>query len=160
MGFQIVAARESDWFLIVERSKETVWQDLSPQRREGLEKGLVAQRLKGLISEIRDDRSRPHQAFVARDEEGGFAGYIWLTENIDYFTGQEQAFVLDIYVEEKQRRKGLGQRLLELAERWGRERGYRFIALSVAAHNLVARGLYEKRGYQEEWVGMSKRLLE
>jgi len=81
---QILGARESDWSLIVKRSEETVWQDLSPQRREGLEKELVAQRLKGLISEIRDDRNRPHQAFVARDEEGRFAGYIWLTENTDY----------------------------------------------------------------------------
>ncbi len=114
--------------------------------------------MKGLIGEIRGDRDRPHQAFVARDEEGRVAGYIWLTENTDYFTGQKQAFILDIYVEEKQRRKGLGQRFLKLAERWGRERGYRFIALSVAAHNVVARGLYEKRGYQEEWVRASKRL--
>jgi len=159
MGFQIREARESDWSLIVERTKETVWRSLSAPRREELEKGLVAQRLKGLISELKSDRDRPHQAFVARDEGGGFAGYIWLTENTDYFTGQKQAFILEIYVEEKQRRKGLGQRFLELAERWGRERGYRFIALSVAAPNLVARGLYEKRGYQEERVGMSKRLL-
>ncbi|MCJ7667069.1 MAG: GNAT family N-acetyltransferase [Anaerolineae bacterium] len=37
--------------------------------------------------------------------------------------GKKQAFVIDIYVEEKERRKGLGQRLLELAERWGREKG-------------------------------------
>ena len=116
MGFQIVGARESDWSLIVERSKETVWRDLSPQRREGLEKELVAQRLNRFISEIRGDRSRPHQAFVARDEEGRFAGYIWLTENTDYFTGQKQAFILDIYVEEKQRRKGLGQRFLSLRD--------------------------------------------
>lgn len=63
--------------------------------------------------------------------------------------GKKQAFVLDIYVEEKEHRKGLGQRFLELAERWGQERGYRFIILSVAAHNLVARRLCEKRGYQE-----------
>ncbi|MFQ5886153.1 MAG: GNAT family N-acetyltransferase [Anaerolineae bacterium] len=103
MGFQIVGARESDWSLIVERSKETVWRDLSPQRREGLKKGLVA-----------------------KDEKGRFAGYIWLTENTDYFTGQKQAFILDIYREKRRRRKGLGQRFLSLRDpvrRTGREVG-------------------------------------
>ncbi|MFQ6001364.1 MAG: GNAT family N-acetyltransferase [Anaerolineae bacterium] len=116
MGFQIVGARESDWSLIVERSKETAWRDLSPQRREGLEKGSVSQRLSRLIREIRGDRGRPHQAFVARDEAGQFAGYIWLTENTNYFTGQKQALILDIYVEEKERRKGLGRRFLSLRD--------------------------------------------
>jgi len=82
-----------------------------PHVEKGQRRGL-----KGLISEIRGDRSRPHQTLVARGEERRFAGYIWLSENTDYFTGQNQAFVLDIYVEEKQRRKGLGQRLLSLRD--------------------------------------------
>ena len=60
---------------------------------------------------------------VARDEEDRFAGYIWLTEDTDYFPGQKQAFILDICVEEKQRRGALGQRFLELAERWGMGKG-------------------------------------
>ena len=156
MEFKIEEATAADWPLIEERSEETVWQDLVPYRQEELDRKGLGRRVRELLERLRGERL--NQAFVARDEEGRFAGYIWLAESSDYLAGQQEAHVIDIYVEEGYRRRGLGRTFLQLAERWAKERGYRFIALSVAAHNRVARTLYKKAGYREEWVGMGKRV--
>jgi ribosomal protein S18 acetylase RimI-like enzyme len=45
------------------------------------------------------------------------------------------------------RRRGLGQRLLELAERFCRAHGYKRIVLDTTDRMEAARGLYEKNGY-------------
>lgn len=45
------------------------------------------------------------------------------------------------------RRKGLGQRLLELAEDFCRREGYRRIGLDTTDRQAAARRLYEKNGY-------------
>ena len=42
---------------------------------------------------------------------------------------------------------GVGSRLLEFAEAWARDRGYRYVSLSVRPKNERARDLYTRRGY-------------
>jgi ribosomal protein S18 acetylase RimI-like enzyme len=47
------------------------------------------------------------------------------------------------------RGRGLGRRLMLLAEEHARARGYRKLSLIVFQGNAVARGLYERLGYRE-----------
>jgi GNAT superfamily N-acetyltransferase len=52
-------------------------------------------------------------------------------------------------VTETQRRRGIGTRLIEEAERVLRERGHKRVALGVGPGNRLARRLYERLGYRD-----------
>lgn len=62
--------------------------------------------------------------------------------------------VEDLFVVEAHRSQGVGRQLLAEAERLTRERGYRYIGLSVAVDNLRARVLYERCGYHDAELGL------
>jgi GNAT superfamily N-acetyltransferase len=52
-----------------------------------------------------------------------------------------------LVVEEGQRSRGLGGRLMEQAERWARERGYRALTLRSNVLRARAHAFYERLGY-------------
>ena len=47
---------------------------------------------------------------------------------------------------------------MAFAEDEARRRGHDLVALNVFGGNTIARGLYRSLGYQENFVGMSKKL--
>ena len=55
----------------------------------------------------------------------------------------------DVFVLEKQRRRGVAERLSAAAEDRVRERGFDRIALDVDVENTAALALYDKLGYRE-----------
>src|SRR5262245_10331077 len=59
----------------------------------------------------------------------------------------------DLFVVPGLRSAGVGSRLLEAAERLARDRGCRRIGMSVDVANVRARGLYERRGYEDAGLG-------
>jgi GNAT superfamily N-acetyltransferase len=95
---------------------------------------------------------------VAEAPPGPPAGYIMVTTDTDYFTGERHGYVEILAVAETAVGRGLGRVLLQCAEDWGRQRGYTQIALNVFAANTNARGLYEHLGYQPETVRYRKSL--
>ncbi len=60
--------------------------------------------------------------------------------------------VEDLFVHEAHRNRRVGSRLLEMAERLARERGYKQMGLSCGADNKDARALYEARGYLDSGI--------
>jgi len=101
-------------------------------------------------------------AFVAVDKTSSPpepVGYVLLALNaVDDFTGERQAYILDIAVRPDRRGQGIGTMLMEKAHAHAREKGLRYIGLTVAAGNENAIGLYRKLGYIEEWKRMARRL--
>jgi ribosomal protein S18 acetylase RimI-like enzyme len=81
-------------------------------------------------------------------------GYLWVEVNE---TGH-RCFIYDIYLHEGYRGKGWGRKTLELLEAQMRERNIQRIGLHVWGDNVVARGLYDKLGYQLVGSDMQKRL--
>ena len=156
--FHIQAATEENWPWIMEGHVESAWQSLSPERQSRVTRQIVHECLSTHVARTRGPEGSPNQAFVAKDEKGREAGFIWVAEFPRGFTGEHEAFVLDVYVDERHRGSGLGGRLMETGEEWAREQGMQGIALNVASHNAPARKLYERLGYQIESVQMSKRL--
>ena len=156
--FRIETATEDDWSWMMQGMGESVRESLGPERLHEVGQQAVRERLKQQAARIRGPEGFPNQAFIVRDEDGRRAGFIWVAKTRSEFTGQPQAFVLDVYVAESYRGQGLGRRLMETAEEWARQQGLRRIALSVATHNAPARGLYETLGYQVETLRMSKGL--
>ncbi|MBC8332934.1 MAG: GNAT family N-acetyltransferase [Anaerolineae bacterium] len=96
-----------------------------------------------------------NQVFIARIEDQN-VGYIWVGQVRRVFTGEMQAHILNLFVTNEFRGQGVGARLLKRAEAWAREHHLTRIGLSVAAHNSIAIGLYEKLGYEIETQRMIK----
>jgi GNAT superfamily N-acetyltransferase len=48
--------------------------------------------------------------------------------------------------------------LMDAAEGWARRRGHQHITLETGAANGAARAFYDRRGYQEEDVRLTKTL--
>jgi len=63
------------------------------------------------------------------------------------WTGRPGVFVLDLYVAESQRGRGLGEQLLTELASIARERGETFVRLSVDNHNIRGQAFYHRIGF-------------
>lgn len=92
--------------------------------------------------------SDPSLRDVLVAEVGGTpAGFVHLETGTDFFTREKHGHVSVIIVAPEAEGSGVGRALLDAAEAWTRERGYRFITLNVFEQNAGARRLYDKAGY-------------
>lgn len=78
-------------------------------------------------------------------------GVIWLAQK-----SEKQGFIYDIHIVEKYQGNGYAKEALKQIEIVGQELGLKKIGLHVFGHNKVARGLYEKVGYETTNVLMEK----
>lgn len=83
-------------------------------------------------------------------------GIIWLNAQTE--SPHSGGFIYDIEMDEAFRGKGYGKQAMLAIEEKARELGLKSIGLHVFAHNTVAKGLYEKIGYQIKSVNMTKDL--
>ena len=77
------------------------------------------------------------------------AGYVILTLGFSFEYRGREAFIDELYVEEKYRRQGLGRRAMEFVEERARELGVNAIHLEVDHGNEPALGLYRRVGYAD-----------
>jgi ribosomal protein S18 acetylase RimI-like enzyme len=80
-------------------------------------------------------------------------GAIWLAQ-----LSEEKGYIYDINIGEKYRGFGYGKEAMKQIESVGQKLGLKNIGLHVFGHNKVARGLYEKLGYQTTNVLMEKEI--
>ena len=83
-------------------------------------------------------------------------GTIWYAVRRD--EGREYVFIYDFEILDEHRRKGYGTDTLKHLDGVVRGMGLNLISLHVFAHNGAARSLYEKVGYEEKDIIMSKDL--
>jgi ribosomal protein S18 acetylase RimI-like enzyme len=86
--------------------------------------------------------------YVLEDDEGLYAGHLWLAEEEDPRTGIPRLWVTTMAIVQKHRSRGWGRLLVEKAEEECRARGLRGMGLGVDADNVVARKLYEEMGFE------------
>ena len=101
----------------------------------------IARRLAGM------QNSAEHAAFVAQLPGGEIAGWIgvFLYRSVETDARVE---VSGLVVDEHNRSQGIGQRLLERAEQWAREKGCNTIGLRSNVIRGHAHAFYERQGYQ------------
>ncbi|NLX08324.1 MAG: GNAT family N-acetyltransferase [Chloroflexi bacterium] len=98
-----------------------------------------------------------HYLYLLRVEgETDPVGQLWL--GVMRQGGAPRAFIYDIEIYERFRRRGYATQALQAAEAQARELGLSSIALHVFGHNTGARALYEKQGYAVTDVVMAKDL--
>jgi ribosomal protein S18 acetylase RimI-like enzyme len=74
------------------------------------------------------------------------------------FPGKPHGYIANLAVAKEAEGKGVGKALLRAAEAWAKEKGFEFMSLFVFATNQHARAFYEKLGYDEDSLRLTKRL--
>jgi uncharacterized damage-inducible protein DinB/GNAT superfamily N-acetyltransferase len=78
-----------------------------------------------------------------------------------WFRDRDTAHLHQFAVDPSAQRQGLGRRLVASCEQWGRERGYRLLALDTAEPAAGLRAMYRRLGYSDvghvQWAGKSYR---
>ncbi|MEO1060897.1 MAG: GNAT family N-acetyltransferase [Actinomycetota bacterium] len=116
----------------------------------------VAAAVRGWVEEsLIDGRTT---AFVAEDG-GEVVGFVSVSPT-EHFAGERDADVGELIVAEDAERRGVGRALLERAESWAADAGFRCITLTTGAANTVARSFYAASGYAEEDVKLTKLLRD
>ncbi|MEV0795348.1 GNAT family N-acetyltransferase [Kribbella sp. NPDC050459] len=100
--------------------------------------------------------SADHAVFVA-EVRGRVVGAVTVATR-RHFTGEIDAYVGELIVASRDSHHGVGTALMSAAEDWGRARGLARLSLETGAANTIARGFYEKLGYEDEDVRLSRRL--
>ncbi len=86
-------------------------------------------------------------------------GYVIFTYGFDIEFGGRLATITDLYLEPSHRGRGIGGKVLEHLEEYGRTAGLRGLELQVETDNAEARRLYDKFGFQSaDRIPMSKRI--
>ena len=111
---------------------------------------------KDLPQLLPDGLATPSHSMYAIEDEGRFAGYLWLCDR-DGELGHS-LFVYAVEIDEAFRGRGLGRAAMVFAEQEAQRLGIAKVALNVFGGNEVARGLYLSLGYLETAVHMEKRV--
>lgn len=98
--------------------------------------------------------------FVAETDSGEFAGHVMgYNGEMDGVTGEIQGWVFDLAVEDKFRKKGIGEKLMKRFFEFSKAAGMKYVGLLVTTNNLPAITLYEKMGFIEERKRMAIKLV-
>lgn len=100
--------------------------------------------------------------FVAERAEGGgrLAGLciVRVDRAPPIHAETRRAEITDLYVDDVQRRRGVGSALVERAYAWARERGVPRVEVRVAAHNDAGRAFWRAQGFGDFMDVLQRRL--
>lgn len=94
--------------------------------------------------------------FSIKENGSNWIGTLWF--GVRGPEDNRKAFIYDIILDDETRGKGYGKKAMLLLEAEVKKLGLRHIGLHVFGHNKIARGLYEKLGYETTNVNMEKTL--
>jgi ribosomal protein S18 acetylase RimI-like enzyme len=92
------------------------------------------------------------------EQEGKHLGFIHLEEDKEFFSGKPHGYIANLAITKEAEGKGVGRALMSAAESWAKEKGFAFMSLFVFATNQHARAFYEKLGYEEDSLRLTKQL--
>ena len=100
------------------------------------------------------------RVLVAEDGES-VAGYVYVAlEPLSWKELRGPAgFIHDVAVREDARRSGIAEKLMQAAIEWLRERGAPRVILWTAAQNDAARGLFQRLGFRDTMIEMTRELF-
>lgn len=147
---------DAEFFL--EMEEQTTWESLPPDKARETKREQLREKLletHGLLLECPGNIF-----FIAQNAQSGErAGLLWLGPRHNLLTGEHEAWIYNVTVVPQCRGCGVAKKLMAHAEEHARAQGYGVIGLSVAVHNEVARGLYQRMEYSESNILMRKPLV-
>jgi ribosomal protein S18 acetylase RimI-like enzyme len=94
------------------------------------------------------------------DIDDTMAGFIWVIESTDYFSGDKIGFILKLFVEEHFRNQGIATALLQKAEEFCKRNAYTTLELNVAKSNTMSVIMYEHRDFEVFRYRMRKKISD
>jgi ribosomal protein S18 acetylase RimI-like enzyme len=92
--------------------------------------------------------------FVARvDDE--VVGMVAVGEH-EHWSGQRDAYIGELVTTERMEGRGVGRALLARAEEWARDHDLERVTLETGAANVRARAFYERQGYADEELRLTR----
>jgi GNAT superfamily N-acetyltransferase len=109
------------------------------------------------IVEVIDKPVGPQISLIA--EKNNIAlGFIHACSHKDSISGETCGTVPLLAILPKSQGIGVGRALMQAAESWAKEQGYRLLHLEVFAHNNKAQGFYQNLGFEAETLHMIKEI--
>lgn len=97
---------------------------------------------------------------IAEREDGVPLGFVHAEASTDSVTLEPCGYVTVLAISEAAEGQGVARRLMEGVEDWARGKGFRLIGLDVFANNQRARAFYERMGYVEDSLRLTKPLQQ
>lgn len=119
--------------------------------------GKVAAAVRGWVESSLASAGHDGHAVLVALLDGRVAGLVSLSER-EHFTGETDAYISELAVDAIAEGHGAGRALLAAAEHWAVACGLTRITLETGAANHRARRLYQRAGFQEEDVRLTKLL--
>lgn len=145
-GYKILRADESMLEEIVEFDRRISWELLEDSGKHGNYEEF--QQLHRRIFMALYESPGDNVFFVVLDSDNKIVGLLWLKEEWDTVYYKRQAFIIDIEVDARHRRRGLGKRLLDEAAKYALSRGVNSMALRVELANKKAITFYRRYGFK------------
>jgi len=116
------------------------------------------------VEDLLAQRDRGEAEILVAEADGRVVGWIGVVTRYTSDDLLERhrrfAYITDLIVLEAHRRRGLGRRLLEAAERYAASQGDRRLRVGVLAANDHAHRVYAKAGYRDYEVILEKEIDE
>jgi ribosomal protein S18 acetylase RimI-like enzyme len=109
------------------------------------------------ITEMLIKTSTPQTTLIA-EKDSISLGFIHARSHIDSISGETCGTVPLLAVSPEAQGLGIGKLLVESAENWAKNLGYRLLHLEVFAQNNGAYNFYQKQGFEAETIHMIKPL--
>ncbi len=101
----------------------------------------------------KDEKSEFNYLFsIFHDQH--LVGMIWIAQKSP--TNKDEGFIYDFIIFEQYQGLGYGKKAMKETEMIAKELGMKKMGLHVFGHNKIARGLYEKLGYEITNITMEK----
>jgi GNAT superfamily N-acetyltransferase len=106
-----------------------------------------------LVSQI----AKPDDVVFVAERDGALVGYVWggLEPRSWKELRDTAGFIHDVFVEERARGTGTGERLVEVAAAWLIERGAPRIMLWTAEKNELAQKVFQRIGFRRTMIEMT-----
>ena len=92
------------------------------------------------------------EVMLIAELDGKPAGCAYLVTLVDYFNERPHAHLSVLAVDKAAEGKGVGSALLDRCAAWARQRQSDRLTLSALVTNSRARALYERKGFQGEYI--------
>ena len=158
LKIEVREATEDDWPWMKECAFEATVLTLGPERAARVDKAAIMGSIEYHFERFSTSQEHSTKAFVAWKEEGKRIGFIWVGTFRNLYTMEPEVRIIDLYIQNEFRGRNVGRRLIEKGEQYARSIGIKRMALSVGAHNSMAKVLYDSMGYAAETMQMGKEL--
>lgn len=128
-----------------------MWYELATMHEEAMNGYDLAEDPKDAWAEfIRNSREKKNMVTLIAEENDDVLGFVnvVIKKRAPFFAERRAGNILDLFVKEEERRKGVGTMLVKRAENWIKGQGVKLANMTVATVNEGAKGFWDGMGYE------------